>query len=118
MKDAERAQRAVELLEDIDSANHDSDVRDAHQTALAAVDELAEMLVGEDNERIDIKTPDGWDDEDEWEKRVEEAHENSDMPPEKGMLTTKTIGERQYYYFQWREGEQVKSQYVAPLSLP
>lgn len=33
-----------------------------------------------------------------------------------GTLTTKTIDEREYYYLQWREGEKVKSQYVAPVS--
>ncbi|EMA18794.1 hypothetical protein C442_14170 [Haloarcula amylolytica JCM 13557] len=27
----------------------------------------------------------------------------------------KTIDDREYYYLQWREGEQVKSQYVAPV---
>jgi hypothetical protein len=31
-------------------------------------------------------------------------------------VTTKTIDEREYYYLQWREGEKVKSQYVAPVS--
>jgi hypothetical protein len=116
MDDVERAQRAVELLEGIDSANHDSDVRDTNQNALATVNELAEMLVGEDIKEVDIETPDGWDDEDEWKKHVEEARENSGVPPEKGTLTTKTIDNREYYYLQWREGEQVKSQYVAPVS--
>lgn len=60
MNDVERVQRGVELLKDIDSANHDSDVRGAHQTALAAVSDLAEILVGEESEEIDIETPDGW----------------------------------------------------------
>jgi len=56
------------------------------------------------------------DEEDDWEDAVEEAYEKAEVPRSKGTLTTKTIDERQYYYLQWRDGEKVRSQYVAPVN--
>ena len=73
-------------------------------------------MADEQSEAIEVEAPEGWDDEDEWDERVEDAREEGDIPPGKGTLTTKTIDEREYYYLQWREGEQVKSQYVGPVS--
>ncbi|WP_227378590.1 hypothetical protein [Haladaptatus halobius] len=46
----------------------------------------------------------------DWDEIVEKG------VPARATLTTKTINDNQYYYFQWREGEQVKSQYVAPVT--
>ncbi len=57
-----------------------------------------------------------WDDEEEWRDALEDAWEKADIPRGKGTLTTKTIDGRDYYYLQWREGETVTSQYVAPVS--
>lgn len=59
--------------------------------------------------------PDEWAG-DEWDEVVEEAREQAGLPPEKGTLTTKHIDDRDYYYLQWREGEKIKSQYVAPVA--
>jgi hypothetical protein len=56
------------------------------------------------------------DDEDDWDDKVDEAFEQAEILRSKGTVTTKTIDEREYYYLQWREGEKVKSQYVAPVS--
>lgn len=63
--------------------------------------------------------PDEWDDEeeeDEWQDALDEAYEKADIPRGKGTLTEKTIDGRQYYYLQWREGDTVTSQYVAPVT--
>lgn len=60
--------------------------------------------------------PDEWEDEDAWNEALEDAFETAELPPSKGTLTTKTIDGRGYYYLQWREGDSVKSQYVAPVS--
>jgi hypothetical protein len=60
-------------------------------------------------------TPDEWD-EDEWEEVLEDAREEADLAPSKGTLTTKTIDGRDYYYLQWREGDKITSQYVAPVT--
>jgi hypothetical protein len=88
---------------------------------LAAVDERPSLgpdhVYEEDVERGTVDTPDEWDDEeDEWKEALEEAYEEADLVRSKGTLTTKTIDGRGYYYLQWREGDSVKSQYVAPVS--
>jgi len=71
----------------------------------------------EDIDRGHVDTPDEYeDDEDEWEEALEEAYENAELKRSKGTLTTKTIDGRDYYYLQWREGDKVRSQYVAPVS--
>lgn len=62
-----------------------------------------------------VETPDNWDDDEEWEEKLESTHEKASISPSKGTLTTKTINEREYYYLPWREGEKVKNQYVAPV---
>lgn len=33
----------------------------------------------------------------------------------KASIVTKTINENRYYYFQWREGDRIKSEYIAPM---
>lgn len=35
--------------------------------------------------------------------------------PSTATLTTKTINGNQYYYWQWREGEKIKSEYIRPV---
>lgn len=52
----------------------------------------------------------------EWDDELEGAREKADLPETKGALTTKTIGDREYYYLQWREGDKIRSQYVAPVT--
>lgn len=71
----------------------------------------------EDVERGWIDLPDEWGDEDqeEWEEALDEAFEKADVRRSKGTLTTKIIDDREYYYLQWREGEKIRSQYVAPV---
>lgn len=36
--------------------------------------------------------------------------------PTKASIVTKTINDNQYHYFQWREGERIKSEYIGPAS--
>ena len=36
--------------------------------------------------------------------------------PTKASIVTKTINDNQYYYFQWREGDTIKSEYITPVS--
>jgi hypothetical protein len=47
--------------------------------------------------------------------------EDSDVPededvPAKASLVTKTINDNQYYYWQWRDGDQIRSKYKAPVN--
>ncbi len=53
--------------------------------------------------------PEGWTDP-EWEATTEDVD-----APEKASLTVKTINDNDYLYYQWREGDSVKSEYVAPV---
>jgi hypothetical protein len=95
----------------------------------AAAPELRELdgrpgLGPERIDRIEVKseresppTPDEWDEqEEEWENALQEAYDDAEIPRSKGSLVIKTIDGRDYYYLQWREGDTVTSQYVAPAS--
>jgi len=77
----------------------------AEQKRHAAQQELEEQAVDDD-------MPDDWDDE-EWAVALEESGADGEVPSG-ATLTTKEIKGRQYYYWQWREGEIVKSKYVRP----
>jgi len=59
---------------------------------------------------VDLEETPDESDADEWE----DAIDDSDAPPQ-AYLTQKTIDGRQYFYYQWREGNSVKSEYVAPV---
>ena len=51
--------------------------------------------------------------EDEIEKRP------GDLPddvPTKATITIKEINDNRYYYWQWREGEKIKSKYKGPVN--
>lgn len=94
---------------------------------VAAADDLAtledrpilgpETVHREDIEREATQPPEEWgDDAEDWNDRLQEAYEKAEVPRSKGTLTTKEIDGREYYYLQWREGDTVTSQYVAPAS--
>ena len=71
-----------------------------------------EQLDAEIEEReadVDV-VPDEWGD-DAWATALEET----DAPP-KATLTTKEIDGRKYFYYQWRDGSKIKSEYVAPVN--
>lgn len=78
------------------------------------LEEQAERDLEAASERATDEPPNDWDDE-EWDDALEDAYDKAEIPSSKGTLTTKTIDGRDYYYLQWREGDQVKSQYVAPV---
>ena len=47
------------------------------------------------------------------------ADRTDDMPddvPSKASLTVKEINDNRYYYWQWREGDQIKSRYKGPVN--
>ena len=59
------------------------------------------------------------------EARLEEESEDDeidkrpdDLPddvPSKATITIKEINDNRYYYWQWREGDKIKSEYKAPV---
>ena len=60
--------------------------------------------------------PEEWQDaSDQWKQKMQEAHDKADEPLGRPTLTTKEIDGTGYYYLQWRNGDTVESQYVAPV---
>ena len=48
---------------------------------------------------------------------VEERPDDSpDGVPAKATITIKEINDNRYYYWQWRDGEKIRSQYKGPVS--
>jgi hypothetical protein len=39
-----------------------------------------------------------------------------DDVPSKATITIKKINDNRYYYWQWREGEKIRSQYEGPVN--
>ena len=55
--------------------------------------------------------------ENEEDEEVEERPEDlPDDVPSKATITIKEINDNRYYYWQWREGEKIRSQYKGPVS--
>ncbi|WP_200532192.1 hypothetical protein [Halorubrum sp. LN27] len=46
----------------------------------------------------------------------DEADDLPDGVPAKATITIKEINDNRYYYWQWRDGNQVRSQYKSPVS--
>ena len=53
------------------------------------------------------------DGEDEVEERLEEL---PDDVPSKATITIKQINDNRYYYWQWRDGDTIRSQYKGPVN--
>lgn len=52
-------------------------------------------------------------------REAEVEEQPDDLPddvPSKATITIKDINDNRYYYWQWREGDKVKSKYKAPVS--
>ena len=79
-------------------------------TKLQHVAEYAEQLAEHKarEARLDEKSGD-----DDIEERPEDL---PDDVPAKATITIKEINDNRYYYWQWREGDQVKSKYKGPVS--
>ncbi|WP_245180870.1 hypothetical protein [Haloarcula amylovorans] len=115
MNDTDRAKRALETLQEIDT--DDEHLETVHADAVVAIEALVTALDGEQvsEDKPYIEAPDRWDDDEDWDEALELARDKADVPSGKGTLTTKLIDGRSYYYLLWREGEQIKSQYIGPV---
>ncbi|EJN57379.1 hypothetical protein HSB1_43420 [Halogranum salarium B-1] len=54
----------------------------------------------------------------EQDEQDEEVEAEADLPdgvPSKATITVKEINDHRYYYWQWREGETIKSKYKGPV---
>ena len=50
---------------------------------------------------------------------IEEGKQADDLPdgvPSKATITVKEINDNRYYYWQWRDGDKIKSKYKSPVS--
>lgn len=55
----------------------------------------------------------------ESEEKEEVKEQPEDLPddvPPKATITVKEINDNRYYYWQWREGEKIKSKYKGPVN--
>ncbi|ELY35540.1 hypothetical protein [Natronorubrum tibetense] len=52
-------------------------------------------------------------DQDEVEERADDF---PDDVPSKATITIKNINDNRYYYWQWREGDKIKSKYKGPVN--
>lgn len=68
-----------------------------------------------ENEQGNEQHSDNEDQPDPPDEVVEEVRERVGIPPSKGYTVIKTIDGRDYYYFQWREGDSVMSEYMKPV---
>lgn len=123
MGDADYAIEARQTIEAIDVESQDDPTLEAaHDRALDALDGLVDPLQEIESQskpsvKKEIETPDEWDeDDDELDDALDDAYAKARIPQSKGTITIKTISDNDYYYLQWREGDQVKSQYIAPAS--
>ena len=72
--------------------------------------------------RLELDADDDLDDQDDTDQhdvpdefdRDDVIDQIGDAPP-RASVTTKTIDGRSYYYYQWRDGEKVKSEYIGPV---
>jgi hypothetical protein len=78
---------------------------DQLQQVARYAEQLAEHKARED--RLDEEAA-----EDEIEERSEDRPEDV---PSKATVTVKEINDNRYYYWQWREGESIKSKYKGPV---
>ncbi|MFC7131425.1 hypothetical protein [Haloferax chudinovii] len=69
-------------------------------------EELAEHK--EREARLEDESPEG-----ELEKRPDDL---PDDVPTKATITIKEINDNRYYYWQWREGDKIKSKYKGPVN--
>jgi hypothetical protein len=53
------------------------------------------------------------DDEEESEERQEDLPDNV---PSKASITIKEINDNRYYYWQWRDGDKIRSKYKGPVN--
>ena len=68
-----------------------------------------------------LEVDDDLGDDQDQEREIPDIYDREDVldqvedAPPRASVTTKTIDGRDYYYYQWREGDRVKSEYIGPV---
>jgi len=130
MSGVSHAKTARKELRQLEIDAHDECAR-LQENAIESVTELIDCLAepdeadnaqrkpsdstSEDDVRDENRHSEPDRDDEEWTDALDEAYEKAEIARSSGTITTKTINGRDYYYLQWRDGEKVKSQYVAPV---
>ena len=82
------------------------------------LEELDEEQLVELRQQIDerLQALRAREDEDDEAERQGDDSERPDGVPAKASITVKTINDNRYEYYQWRDGDRVKSKYKGPAS--
>jgi hypothetical protein len=63
------------------------------------------------------KTREAWLEEESDDEEINERPDDlPDDVPSKATITIKEINDNRYYYWQWRDGEKIRSQYKGPVN--
>lgn len=98
---------APEIPSDIVAALDDSDVE-----TLCEVANYAEALAEYREREARLRDAE----EDEVEEVAERPKDLPDDVPTKATITVKEINDNRYYYWQWRDGEKIRSKYKGPVN--
>lgn len=94
-------------------------IEDCSSTELKAVSQYAEALAAyrarSQTEEPDRESGDDVADETDNDQAAVDAADRPEGVPAKASTTIKEINGNRYYYWQWRDGEQVRSQYKGPV---
>jgi hypothetical protein len=103
---------ALERAAEMAAAADELDAVDENPTTGPAYPDM-EMV---DHPDYSLPAPDEWAElEDEWNEKVQDALEKADDTRGRPALSRKEIDGSAYYYLQWRHGDSVETQYLAPV---
>ena len=82
-------------------------------STLRRIAEMAENLAEQKERELEKELQERTVEDDEL---PDDVREYPDDVPGKACVTTKTIDGNDYYYYQWREGDKIKSEYIRPVN--
>jgi len=80
---------------------------------LRIIAQVAEELAEQKEAKLEAELES---DEIEEEDRPDDEDLERDEAPSGATLTIKEINDNEYYYWQWRDGDKIKSEYVRPVN--
>jgi hypothetical protein len=103
---------ALESAAEMAAAADELDAVDENPTAGPTYPDL-ELV---ERPEYSLPAPDEWGGkEEQWNEKVQAALQKVDEPRGRPALSRKEIDGRVYYYLQWRQDEEIHTQYIAPV---